>query len=262
MTVQKRLIDDIDLSQISAKRWKSEVGLARMAIAESKLTDASRLLHKALELSSELNERDYARGVCELGLGIVCLHQNNDKDAHKHFDRAVNIARSNSDEKHDALLGVVLRHYANAMLDEHNLQQAEEYLEESIKVLQKHGVTTAYYLALSVCDYAAIQIIKGEVEQAQKMLPSAIEILGTLSDPEDADYVRASFIFEVATSKPEENEFLELWQASATKLQYQLGSKHPYLIRVLNRFAGAAKKAGRDDLIKQTGSFFASSFKS
>lgn len=261
MTIKKRLIDDLDLSQISAKKWKSELSLARMALAENKLADASRLLHKAYELSAELNERDYARGVCELGMAVVEVHQKKTSDAHRHFEKAISIARQGGDEAHDALLGVALRHYANALLDEGQLDQAEQHLEESVSVLQKHGVTTAYYLALSVCDLAGVKLIRREFETAQAMLPTAIEILGALTDSEDADYMRATFIFDVANNKPEEEEFFELWQANATKMQYQLGSKHPFLVRVLNRFAGAAKKAGRDDLIQQAGGIFSTSFK-
>lgn len=261
MTIKKRLIDDMDLSQVSAKKWKSEVALARMALAENKLTDASRLLHKAYELSAELKEHEYARGVCELGFAIVAERQKKSSDAHKHFERCIAVARQGGDESHDALLGVALRHYANALLDEGQIDEAEQHLEESVNVLQKHGVTTAYYLALSVCDLAGVKLIRREYEKAQAMLPTAIEILGALTDSEDADYMRATFIFDVANNKPEEEEFFGLWQTNATKMQYQLGSKHPFFVRVLNRFAGAAKKAGRDDLIQQAAGIFATSFK-
>ena len=257
MTVKKRLIDELDMAQPKAKIWKSEMALARMSLAEGKLNDASRLLHKSLEISKELNEHDFATGVCELGLAILAEQRKDSKEAHHHFDKAINFGRRESEEKYAALLGVALRHHANLFWDEGDTRRAKEMLEESQRVLQEHASQGDYHLALTICDLAAVSIAEGDQEKASGLLPTVVEYLGSVVEtPDDVDYRRAIFLFDLAISKPEEDEFFQLWKDNATKMQYQTGAKHPYLIRVLTRFARTAKKAGRQDLTENLAGVF------
>ncbi len=257
MTVTKRLIDDLDLNQPKAKLWKSEMALARMAFAENKLADASRLIHKAMEMSGELKEHDFAKGICHLGLALIAEANKKAKDAEHEFEKAINTGRSDRDAQHLALLGVALRHYANFAWDQNDKKKAEHLLEESYKVLQDAGVDAAYHLALSICDLSAVYITQGQSTKAQSLLPTAIEILQNLVESaDDVDYSRASFLFEATMTSPEEEEFMTLWQNNVTKMQYQTGLKHPFFVRVLNRIGRTAKDAGNQDLIDMLGKIF------
>jgi tetratricopeptide (TPR) repeat protein len=257
VSIDKRLIDAVNLDDPQAKRWKSDISVARMAYADGKLKDAERIMYRALEVAKQLKERSFAVGTCHLGLAVVCTNTDRNQEAKKHFEAALKEAKG-TDVPSQELRGVTLHYYGLLAWDENNLGEARRMLEESMEILRDAGSPAAYFLALTLCDLSALTMEEGDFAGAQPLIKSAIEILSVVENIESSDYVKACTLFEANAAKVDEAEFLELWLSGATKVQYQLGSTHPELVRSLNRFAKMAQKLSKQDLLDEARQRFTS----
>ena len=241
---RKRAIDARESHDPKFIHWKSRFKAATVAFEMGKLDEARTVIYRSLMEAESLKDKNFAVPVCHIGMAVVSMNQEKEREAKDYFEKAINALSGQPEADTRELYGAALRFYAHFYERKNDLSEAENCLRQSIAVLRELGPESAAQLAYSLADLAAIMVRTGQLEEADVLVKSAIEILVATVGTDDPSYDWAKLIYQVCLNQ-NDREMLELvFEDSVTAMQYKLGARHPNLVRALNAYGTALRKRG------------------
>ncbi|MDZ4837672.1 MAG: tetratricopeptide repeat protein [Candidatus Melainabacteria bacterium] len=239
----KRVVDALDTTDKDFVHWKMRFKAAAGAFEQGKFKDARDLMFRALNQAETLEDKSFAVPASNLAIAILSMEQNKVDEAKSYFDTGLRGANLRPDDAGRELYAAGLRYLA--MWQERNgtLDEAESRLRESVGILEKLPNSDTQ-LAYSLSDLSFILVRNGNISEAQKTVRKAMQLLTDTVGKDQPQYDFAKMIFEVCLNQNDEKSLMDMFELSASKLQYKMGSKYPNLVRALNAYAAALKERG------------------
>ncbi len=241
--IKQRLTDAIESTDSETKLWKSRFAAAKAAYARADFKECESLLNRALEEAKHLKEHRFAVNTCRLGQGALCLATDKLDEAEKHLEQVIHEISGDSDPAMKELGAVALRFHAELNSEKGNLEGAEQDLDKACEMLETLGLEGAVQLAYAMGDIAAIYIKQGALTEAGEAIIASMEVLRMTLGPESPEYVRANVIYSLCHAGNEE-EFFGGIEGAIEQMTYQMGRKHPSIVRAIHWYLGKLNERG------------------
>lgn len=247
---QQKLTDAIASTDKETQIWKSRFNLAKSTFEMGKYKEAESLLYKALEQGHKLKEREFATNTCLVGLGVVYFVLGKKDEAEKQLQEAKRALSGVAAPALKELYGVALRIHAEVLSDKGELKAAASELEEAADVLESLGIDGAVQLSYALSDLAMLHIKGGDLAEAKELICTAMDLLRGAVNADNAEYLRANMIYNICQT-PDQEELLTQVENSIVKMEYQLGQKHPNVIRAVGWYLEKLHEAGDTEQIRE-----------
>ena len=252
---QQKLTDAIASTDTETIMWKSRFSAAKAAYAAADFRQCQTLLYRALEQAHALKEREFATNTCLVGLGAVHLALGDLEEANKHLEDALRALSGAAGPALQELYAVALRIHASVLFEKGELDASRRELQQAATLLEGLGSEGAVQLSYALSDLATIHITEGELKEAKELIISAMDILRTALGQENPQYLRANVIYNICQSKNEE-EFLGEVENSIVRMQYQVGEKHPSIVKAIRWYLKRVHEHGDTERIAEAESLF------
>ncbi|HNG20046.1 MAG TPA: hypothetical protein PLI59_12775, partial [Candidatus Obscuribacter sp.] len=146
---RKRAIDARESSDPKFIHWKSRFKAATVAFEMGKLDEARTVIYRSLMEAESLKDKNFAVPVCHIGMAVVSMNQEKEREAKDYFEKAINALSGQPEADTRELYGAALRFYAHFYERKNDLSEAENCLRQSIAVLRELGPESAAQLAYS-----------------------------------------------------------------------------------------------------------------
>lgn len=245
---QKRLNDAIETVDQPTKLWKSRISAAKGAYHQGEFRQCETLLFRAIEQAKQLKDHVFAVNACHMGLGALYIATGRLNDAQKHLDQAIRALSGASEPALRELYAVSLRFHAQTHLELGDHASAEQELRQAMLILEDLNEDGAVQLAYVMSDLAVMYVYDGKLADAKDLLFSSMELLELTLGHGSAQYERASMIYSVSQQEGME-DMLTQGENGIFALQYQLGRKHPNVVRALRWYLNKLRDLGEDGKI-------------
>lgn len=242
--------DTLSGTDPATKLWRSRFSAAKAAYHQGDLRQCERLLFRAMEQAKSLPDWQFATNSCHVGLGAVYLGLGDFEKARRHLHTAINALSGSGEPASRELYGVALRFYGSFLAATGDNTGAESNLQLAIKTLEDLGPQGAVQLAYALSDLAVLYVALEDLKTAREIIYSAMDILESALGPESSGYVRANIIYNLCSSKSEE-ELLTAIEDGLFRLQYQDGRHHPPLLRALGWYLKKRQDRGEMDKVEE-----------
>ena len=247
---RKRAIDARESKDPKFIHWKSRFKAATVAFEMGKLDEARTVIYRSLMEAESLSDKNFAVPVCHVGMAVVSMNQGKEREAKEYFEKGINALSPQSEADTRELYGAALRFYGHFHERNQDLAEAENCLRQSVAVLKELGAESAVQLAYSLADLSSILIRTGQIDEADVLIKSAIEILVATVGTDDPSYDWAKLIYQVCLNKNDRDMLEATFEDSVTTMQYKLGARHPNLVRALSAYGEGLKKRGLTDKLE------------
>lgn len=226
--------------------WKSRISIARMAYSEGKLHEAEGAIRKAMSDANKISDKEYPLAVTLNYQALVCIAAGRLHEAEELLVKARRAAESASSPEYQQTLGSTLRNLGNLKAQQEKHQEAESLYKEALEMMSKCLAESSREVAHCLSDLASLYLIQKRYDEAAPLVSEAMTMLEALgSNP--ASVERAKFIYEACSSYGDEEELAQLFEAAASKMEYNLGSKNPNLVRALKLYAKHLVETGNTE---------------
>lgn len=247
---QKRLTDAIESNDHDTKLWKSRINAAKGAYQQGEFRQCETLLFRAIEQAKSLKDREFAVNACHVGLGAMYIATEKLKDAEKHLDQAMHALAGSSEPALRELYAVALRFHAQVYLERGDHSSAERELRQAMQILEDLNEDGAVQLAYVMSDLAVMYAADGKLSDARDLLFSCMELLELTLGSGNAAYMRASMIYSVCRQEGVE-DLLTQGEDGIFAMQYQLGQKHPNVVRALRWYLSKLVELGETEKVAE-----------
>lgn len=247
---QKHLTDAIESKDHDTKMWKSRISAAKGAYQQGEFRQCETLLFRAIEQAKQLKDRDFAVNACHVGLGAMYIATEKWKDAEKHLDQAMHALSGASEPALRELYAVALRFHSQIYLERGDHASAERELRQAMLILEDLNEDGAVQLAYVMSDLAVMYVVDGNLSDARDLLFSCMELLELTVGSGSAEYMRASMIYSVCRQEGVE-DLLTQGEDGIYAMQYQLGQKHPNVVRALRWYLKKLMELGETDKVRE-----------
>ena len=247
---QKHLTDAIESKDHDTKMWKSRISAAKGAYQQGEFRQCETLLFRAIEQAKQLKDRDFAVNACHVGLGAMYIATQKWKDAEKHLDQAMHALSGASEPALRELYAVALRFHSQIYLERDDHASAERELRQAMLILEDLNEDGAVQLAYVMSDLAVMYVVDGNLSDARDLLFSCMELLELTVGSGSAEYMRASMIYSVCRQEGVE-DLLTQGEDGIYAMQYQLGQKHPNVVRALRWYLKKLMELGETDKVRE-----------
>lgn len=239
--IRTKVIDAKQSDDPKFAKWKARFRSGALAFEEGKLDEANHVFFLALHGADKLKERDFAIPACHLAIGIIATDKGKMKEALKSLLTAETLLRGHEDKACRELYGCLLRYKADWHDRNHEKEEAERLLRQSVSVLTDLGVDSSVQLANSLSDLCFLLVRTNKLTEAEPLILSALDLYAKTLGRESPAYDWAKMIYQICLNKEDEEALYQMFEMSATTLQYKVGAQNPNLVRALKIYAHALK---------------------
>lgn len=247
---QKRLTDAMVATDHPTKLWKSRISAAKGAYQQGEFRQCETLLFRAIEQGKLLKEHEFAVNACHVGLGALYIATAKLNDAQKHLEQAMHALSGSGEPALRELYAVALRFHAQVYLELGDHASCERELRQAMQILEELDGDGAVQLAYVMSDLAVMYAADGKLPDARDLLFSSMELLELTLGSGNAEYMRASMIYSVCQQEGLE-ELLTQGEDGIFAMQYQLGQKHPNVVRALRWYLSKLVELGETERVAE-----------
>ncbi|MGD9683913.1 MAG: tetratricopeptide repeat protein [Candidatus Obscuribacterales bacterium] len=247
--VSKRAVHSRESADKDFIKWRSRFQVATSAFEMGELKEARTLLFRLLEVAKTLDDNDFAIPASQLGIAIVSMEQGKLEESREYFDQGLSALSSSSDPACQELYAAGLRFFAIWHEKQDRLEEAERILRDSIERLKRLGNETAVQLAYSICDLCFVLIRQERMDEAEKLIESALDILKVTVGKDDPKYDWAKMLYKACLQQEEELK-ADAIEFLTQQLQWKAGPNHPNLVRAVTAYEAALHKRGMVERIE------------
>jgi len=232
---KKTIIEAIASTDLKSRRWRSTFATARLAYEAGEPRQAETLLARALEMTHEMPERNFAEASTVIGSAAVLLAQHRSREAGARLRKIISKLEGNPDPLFKELLAVALRFNAQALADANDEREAEKELKRSAQILKELGDDAIVQLAYTLSDLCGLYLVQGRLSEAETQITRALRIINRTLGPDTGEYKRADMIYQYCLPVTDETRTATAFDGMR-KMQYSFGGKHPNVDRALHRY--------------------------
>lgn len=251
---RERAVDSLESTSSELRHWKGRFKAAAGAFEVGEVTEARELVFRALMEAERLEESYFAVPACNVALGVISTTQDKLKEAKEYFDKGLGALASRPDDACQELYGAGLRLFAQWYEKQEQFVETEACLKQSVEVLKP--LSSPVQLAYSLCDLGFALVRTGRAEEAEPLVYAAMDLLLHSVGEEHQGFEWAKMIYQSISYRGDEESLCDVFEMSATKMQYKSGAHHPNLLRALGAYAPALKKRGLTDKLEHLKSVF------
>lgn len=228
--------------QLSTKTLRS---MARAYMAFGKYDKAHALTERALKQSQSENTEIGEKALCLIDMGTVCGYQENFSQARQYLQQGVELQKEALFGDHP-YVAHTLRMLSAVYRKEENLEQSEEILAKSIRIMLKHCDVESKEMAPFILESAKLQFEKGQLDRAQNNFQTALDIYEENYGPQHL--MTANVLEDLARLNIAEKQIDNASQLMSRSLAIKtkvFGRYHPMLIDSWLQMARICKYQGQ-----------------